>query len=111
MMTCWTNSRRTVYGAGQLMVDGMSSIAHDSRTKGEHTRIRARRRHLGDSTWDSSGSYWKDSSLTFPFLSNFDGLTHVVPGLILTLTDLVELQPPITDLTSDPERCQRNSID
>ena len=35
---------------------------------------------------ESSGSCWKDSSLTFSFLSNFNGLTHVAPDSIQTLT-------------------------
>ena len=40
---------------------------------------------------ESSGSCWKDSSSTFPFLSNFEGLTRAVPDLIQTLSDLAEL--------------------
>jgi len=35
-------------------------------------------------------------SETFPFLSNFDGQTSVVPDLFQAHTELVKLQPPIS---------------
>ena len=76
---------------GGLAINSTLSITCQGWTESRGTGGKLGGRHFGYGVGGSSGSYWKDSSLTFPFLSNFDGLTCAVLDLIQTLSDLVEL--------------------